>query len=120
MVIIFLFHGKEYIAVILTLVVLMAATALAVQAACPSHGSSSLSYSCAKYPSSVEVRPCYVGSHPSDCETQRYSNYSLEKCTARLPDPDRPCPHQTYGSLHLCIVKHPAAGINDPSYCLYY
>ena len=105
--------------VILTVVSVMMTTTLAVQAACPSHGSSYLSYSCAGYPNSVEVRPCYIGSHPSDCQTQRYSDYTLESCTATIPNPNRQCPHQSYGSLHLCSVSRPAAGISDSTYCPY-
>lgn len=50
------------------------ACSVGVQAACPAHGSKSITTTCAGYPNSCEVRKCSIGSHPSDCQTQRYSN----------------------------------------------
>lgn len=57
------------------------ACSVGVQAACPAHGSKSITTTCAGYPNSCEVRKCSIGSHPSDCQTQRYSNYGLESST---------------------------------------
>ena len=96
------------------------ACSVGVQAACPAHGSKSITTACAGYPNSCEVRKCYVGSHPSDCQTQRYSNYGLESCGAKMPD-DSMCKYSNYTSLHLCYVIHNAVSGSDhnTSYCPY-
>lgn len=97
------------------------ACSVGVQAACPAHGSKSITTTCAGYPNSCEVRKCSIGSHPSDCQTQRYSNYGLESCGAKMPDGST-CKYSNYTSLHLCYVIHNAVSGSDhnTSYCPYW
>ncbi len=59
--------------------------AITVHADCPLHGAKSLNFSCAGAPNSCEVRPCFIGTHPKDCQTQRYSNYGIESCKEWIP-----------------------------------
>lgn len=117
---------KKFIVSALTCAIVLACS-LSVQAACPTHGTRNLTTSCAGYPRMCEIRPCVVGSHPSNCQTERYNNYGLEECTALLPtvnenDPPKTCAHRTYTDLHLCYVIHPLASGSDyytDGYCPY-
>ncbi len=101
---------------------LLFALATSAQAACPSHGRQHLYEYCAGYPNNCETRECFVGSHPKDCQTQRFSNYGAETCLVKLPNGDY-CPYGDYTDMHLCYVIHPAVSGDDyytGSYCPWY
>ena len=109
---------KKIVPIIIVLVLVFACS-LEVYADCPHHGSQNITKECAGYPNYCEVRDCYISSHPDNCQTLRYNNYTLERCLflSSTSGTGTMCNYQSYsGESHLCYVVHPQVN-SSYDYC---